>query len=48
MKNARVSVVYYSLYGTRQPSENELNAARFQGRHVAGTARKLTGGAAMW
>jgi NAD(P)H dehydrogenase (quinone) len=26
----------------RQPSENELAIARFQGRHVAGIARKLT------
>jgi NAD(P)H dehydrogenase (quinone) len=27
--------------GSRQPSENELEIARFQGRHVAGIARKL-------
>jgi NAD(P)H dehydrogenase (quinone) len=27
--------------GSRQPSENELNAARFQGRHVAAIAFKL-------
>ena len=29
--------------GERQPSENELEAARFQGRHVAGLAAKLSG-----
>ena len=29
--------------GSRQPSENELGAARFQGRHVAEIARKLHG-----
>ena len=29
--------------GSRQPSENELAGARFQGRHVAGIARKLHG-----
>jgi NAD(P)H:quinone oxidoreductase type IV len=29
--------------GTRQPSENELAIARFQGRHVAQIARKLKG-----
>jgi len=28
--------------GSRMPSENELNAARFQGRHVAEIAGKLT------
>lgn len=28
--------------GERLPSANELDAARFQGRHVAGIARKLT------
>jgi NAD(P)H dehydrogenase (quinone) len=28
--------------GERMPSENELNAARFQGRHVAEIAAKLT------
>jgi NAD(P)H dehydrogenase (quinone) len=28
--------------GSRQPSENELAIARFQGRHVAGIAAKLT------
>ena len=28
--------------GSRQPSENELKIARFQGRHVAGIAAKLT------
>jgi len=27
--------------GERQPSENELELARFQGRHVAEVARKL-------
>ncbi|MEJ2726984.1 MAG: NAD(P)H:quinone oxidoreductase [Deltaproteobacteria bacterium] len=27
--------------GTRMPSENELEAARFQGKHVAGIASKL-------
>ena len=29
--------------GQRQPSQNELEAARFQGRLVAETAAKLTG-----
>ncbi|WP_188967401.1 NAD(P)H:quinone oxidoreductase [Neoroseomonas lacus] len=29
--------------GSRQPSENELAGARFQGRHVAGIAAKLAG-----
>ena len=29
--------------GERQPSENELAAARFQGRHVAEIAKKLSG-----
>ena len=29
--------------GSRQPSANELDLARFQGRHVAGIARKLHG-----
>jgi len=29
--------------GKRQPSANELDGARFQGRHVAEIARKLTG-----
>jgi NAD(P)H dehydrogenase (quinone) len=28
--------------GERMPSENELNAARFQGKHVAEIAAKLT------
>lgn len=28
--------------GSRQPSENELEGARFQGRHVAGIAARLT------
>jgi NAD(P)H dehydrogenase (quinone) len=27
--------------GERQPSENEIELARFQGRHVAEVARKL-------
>ncbi len=27
--------------GSRQPSENELAIARFQGKHVAGIAAKL-------
>jgi NAD(P)H dehydrogenase (quinone) len=27
--------------GERSPTENELEAARFQGRHVAGIASKL-------
>jgi NAD(P)H dehydrogenase (quinone) len=27
--------------GSRQPSENELAGAKFQGRHVAGIAAKL-------
>jgi NAD(P)H dehydrogenase (quinone) len=31
--------------GQRQPSQNELDAARFQGRLVAETAAKLTGNA---
>lgn len=29
--------------GSRMPSENELEAARFQGKHVAGIAAKLIG-----
>jgi NAD(P)H dehydrogenase (quinone) len=29
--------------GSRTPSENELEGARFQGRHVAEIATKLTG-----
>jgi NAD(P)H dehydrogenase (quinone) len=29
--------------GSRQPSENELAGARFQGTHVAGIAKKLAG-----
>jgi NAD(P)H dehydrogenase (quinone) len=29
--------------GERMPSENELAAARFQGKHVAGIAAKLCG-----
>jgi len=28
--------------GSRMPSENELEAARFQGKHVASIADKLT------
>jgi NAD(P)H dehydrogenase (quinone) len=27
--------------GSRQPSENELQIARFQGEHVAGIAKRL-------
>jgi len=27
--------------GSRQPSENELEIARFQGRHVAAIAKRL-------
>jgi NAD(P)H dehydrogenase (quinone) len=30
--------------GARQPSENELAIARFQGKHVATIAKRLTGG----
>jgi multimeric flavodoxin WrbA len=30
--------------GSRRPSENELDGARFQGRHVAEIANKLFGG----
>ncbi|MHC4510508.1 MAG: NAD(P)H:quinone oxidoreductase, partial [Planctomycetota bacterium] len=29
--------------GSRQPSENELTIARFQGKHVAEIAKKLFG-----
>ncbi len=29
--------------GSRQPSENELAIARFQGKHVAGIAKRLSG-----
>ena len=29
--------------GSRKPSENEVGAARFQGRHVAEITRKLHG-----
>ena len=29
--------------GSRMPSENELDGAHFQGRHVAGIAAKLFG-----
>jgi NAD(P)H dehydrogenase (quinone) len=32
--------------GSRQPSENELDGARFQGQHVAGIAARLERGAA--
>jgi NAD(P)H dehydrogenase (quinone) len=28
--------------GSRQPTENELAIARFQGKHVAGIAKKLS------
>lgn len=31
-------------HGDRQPSENELAIARFQGRHTAGIAAKLKAG----
>ena len=31
------------LDGSRQPTENELEGARYQGRHVAGIANKLFG-----
>jgi hypothetical protein len=38
-------IVYYSMYGhvhrMRAPSENELVAARFQGKHVATLTAKL-------
>ena len=30
--------------GSRQPSENELDIARFQGKHVAMIARRLAAG----
>jgi multimeric flavodoxin WrbA len=30
--------------GSRQPSQNELEIARTQGRHVAGIARRLAAG----
>lgn len=30
--------------GSRQPSENELDIARFQGKHVATIARRLAAG----
>src|SRR6516165_3317397 len=30
--------------GSRQPTENELKIARFQGNHVATITKKLTGG----
>jgi NAD(P)H dehydrogenase (quinone) len=44
---AKVLVLYYSAYGhgSRQPSENELEGARFQGRHVAEIAARLGRGA---
>ena len=29
--------------GERMPSENELEGARFQGKHVAAISQKLTG-----
>lgn len=32
-----------ALDGSRMPSENELAMARFQGKHVAGIAKKLAG-----
>jgi hypothetical protein len=34
----------YVRDGDRQPSENELDGARFQGRHVAETAKALLHG----
>jgi NAD(P)H dehydrogenase (quinone) len=33
--------------GSRQPSDNELAGARFQGRHIAEVAKALAGGAAL-
>jgi hypothetical protein len=44
----KVLVVFYSAYGhihsmAKAVTENELNAARFQGRHVATIAAKLAG-----
>lgn len=51
----KINVIFYSLYGhnykmaeavsegTRQPSENELEIARFQRRHVAEITKKLVG-----
>ncbi|HRY16192.1 MAG: NAD(P)H:quinone oxidoreductase, partial [Candidatus Competibacteraceae bacterium] len=30
--------------GSRQPSENEMDIARFQGKHVATIAKRLAGG----
>jgi NAD(P)H dehydrogenase (quinone) len=32
-----------SSTGERQPSDNELDAARFQGSHVATIAKKMAG-----
>jgi NAD(P)H dehydrogenase (quinone) len=29
--------------GSRQPSQNELEIARYQGKHVAGLAAKIAG-----
>ena len=42
----KARIVYYSMTiagtkGERNPSENELAAARFQGKHVASLAAKL-------
>jgi len=40
----KVLVVFYSTAGgdgSRMPSENELAAAQFQGKHVAEVAAKL-------
>jgi len=46
----KVMIVYYSIGastiaggdGSRLPSENELAGARYQGRHVAEIAKKLS------
>jgi NAD(P)H dehydrogenase (quinone) len=43
----KVLVLYCSSYGgdgSRTPSANELDMARFQGRHVAEIAVKLAAG----
>jgi multimeric flavodoxin WrbA len=39
----RVPETLAGTQGERKPSENELAAARFQGRHVATIAAKLIG-----
>jgi multimeric flavodoxin WrbA len=51
MSAIEVQIVFYSMYGhiytlagpdgSRQPSENELAIARFQGEHVARIANRL-------